>query len=951
MECGGGEQTRTRTCDDPPPQGHGADCPGRNFETRSCNEFPCPDCARGCPVGCSQRDGVCGICDKAGNSINGSVSLCGTAMPMADVEVYSIYNLLVPLAVTGVDGMFVLNDLCEATQELLFYKDGFTSEQETYIHTGQHLQVSMCKNHIVFVEHPQHTAVFSGADITLSCLATGVPDITHYDWFADFAVISHGDEVAGDSSVFTISGATEADSGTYQCRAVSPLLKKFSRAAQVIVKGSGEDTCSGDLESDMVHLKGCTASMEGSTVSEFDRGSCAGPACSIRGEDSTGMCCEMKTSEMISVTCATYTYDTSRILSCGCAPCSDAGDVQLTGVVGLVDADDLQNHMRPTSSISFRIGSKEFLTRVTGDFTIVVKPNDDRLVLIFPRGDAKLPTQTWVTYMTNIVTVPLVKSLAEYNVYVLLQIQPDPIILDSTQDQVILFGNTDGMEPLVSLTIPQNSMTLENGDLVSTSVLAYPTFNDPRVDSGLTLSPGDFTTIDSEGVPLNLQTLGVLGLTLVLESDSSISVILPGNVQLTLNPSHNDGDMSVWRMNQQEGNWDGAVPVDSVGGGRRRRKRQADSSSTNTSFPLGEANFLNYDKIDTRNRCWVRVYVYRDSAGTIPMKGATILVYSMLSVMGTNGLTLTLALTDVKGAACVLIPCNSTHEILLNTPYAYQASTAHSLPAGFQFVNTMSGTRVEFDSPAASDPDVTGGDGPVHTRPGASISLSCSNAATGPDYHFIFSISNFPSPGTLTPTEPSPGTPDSWYTQPADSVNRTACMVRVLVNTTEETVEVIATSFRGDANGFNYGHYETGMERFYTDRRHHYACMEVKCPDISQDDQDVFVQVNVKPSPSNTCTFNPRFTPNSNTSLDIVDFSNGRYSFLLHPCDIHDKCGGSRFFDNLDLCKMRPPPVKPDSCDTGIFIGDGPGRQARVDAFRQCVIPWSLHTGYFDCTV
>ena len=50
-------------------------------------------------------------------------------------------------------------------------------------------------------------------------------------------MISFGDEVAGDGSSFTITGAAESDNGFYQCRAVSSMMKKFSKSAEVIIRG------------------------------------------------------------------------------------------------------------------------------------------------------------------------------------------------------------------------------------------------------------------------------------------------------------------------------------------------------------------------------------------------------------------------------------------------------------------------------------------------------------------------------------------------------------------------------------------------------------------------------------------------------------------------------------------------------------------------------------------
>ena len=42
VTCGGGVQTRKRSCDSPPPSGGGADCVGSSTHQRNCNRDDCP---------------------------------------------------------------------------------------------------------------------------------------------------------------------------------------------------------------------------------------------------------------------------------------------------------------------------------------------------------------------------------------------------------------------------------------------------------------------------------------------------------------------------------------------------------------------------------------------------------------------------------------------------------------------------------------------------------------------------------------------------------------------------------------------------------------------------------------------------------------------------------------------------------------------------------------------
>ena len=513
---------------------------------------------------------------------------------------------------------------------------------------------------------------------------------------------------------------------------------------------------------------GCTALVDGEEVTSFDIGVCAGSTCSFKdGSDSTGMCCEMKTSDVITVNCNAHSYNISQILTCGCGECADAVDVEVSGYAKFVNADDPNTHVSPNKHISFYVGSNRYWTAEDGYFKQVVTAVDDRIVLQFRGGFSE-------NYIPNIATILLETGKNSYETLILLQILPDPIELDPTVENVLMFGTSGGMSPMANLTIPANSMTFENGRLLdgTITVLAYPSFDDPRLDDGLALAPGEFTTADSDGVLQNLETGGVLGLQMFAKGTGQI-VILPGNVEFDLDLSQSAGGLSTWRMDQGQGNWDDPAPVG--GGGGRRKKRQTGDGSSSTSFPSdGPVRKINYDRVDASRRCYVRVYVFRDANCTIPAANIPVCIYTK-DFDGTNTVAKTIGYTDSTGAACVFVPCDRQHEILLNSQFEYQTSDTHYLPALFPFTNNPSNKRVIFTSPPITDASVMSGDGPVHDN------RYCGDT-DGQDYHFKFFFTNYPKPGKLTPTEPQPGLPNSWYPEPATSPAREACMVRVRVD-------------------------------------------------------------------------------------------------------------------------------------------------------------------------
>ena len=522
------------------------------------------------------------------------------------------------------------------------------------------------------------------------------------------------------------------------------------------------DTCDETPSVRMFYLGSCTAVIRGEVVTSVDIGACSGTTCTFsdRSRDSEGMCCEMKTSDEILVNCHTFTYPISQILSCGCAECADDNTVTVSGAVRFVGRDGAKP---PGKKLKFYVGTSSHFTKEDGSFSLVTSTNADTLVLQF-RGDLQ------EGYAPNLMTVRLQPEINGYEVLVLLKLMLTAVDLDPSQVHVLTYGDSAGMSAMAEVTIPANSMILLTGELLdSTNVVsAYLTFSDPRLDTGLSLAPGEFTTTDGDGILRNLVTGGVFGLHLILK-DTGETVILLGEVNVEVSEDQEADGLSSWRLHPSTGTWYDPVIFQDEGA----------TLSAVTSFSSGSIKAVNIDYIDTNARCWAKVFVSINSDGKIPAPNVRICAYSR-DINTTTEVAKTVTFTGVDGKACIQIPCGKEHEILVTNVNDYTTSDAHKLPEGFTFSNILN-RRVSFTSPAISDSSVTSGDGPVHS------SQSACHSANGWDYHFKFFFSNHPKPGHLIPTEPRPGLPDSWYPEPMASPERTACMVRVRIDVSINT--------------------------------------------------------------------------------------------------------------------------------------------------------------------
>ena len=544
-------------------------------------------------------------------------------------------------------------------------------------------------------------------------------------------------------------------------------------------------------------LENCLADIDGEKQKVFDIGVCNHKTCARKNaenQNNATMCCEMKDFDIVRVDCGTCSYNVTRTLSCGCTKCSVRRQFQVSGIVRYADPDSSQVITVPDRQIKFIIGTNEYVTEADGSFREVISVNGDYIVIIFP-GDQ--------VYSSRVESIPLESGINNYETFIALDFLPQPELFDPSDQQVLLFGTGGSvpLDPMLTMTIPPNSITFDNGDPLpqGSIVEAYKMFADPRVEGGLDRAPIQFVAGGSDGFVEPLVSGGVLNLELLLNGTNQV-LSLPGNVRIDVDVNQLEPGFSLWLMDEEQGMWSNPVSMSDVTSDGSRKKRQVpeDCNNQTADIPLdprplnSRGRPCNIDTIRRMQReryarcnpgggglgggglvedCFVRVTVYRDHSCDIPASDVSIYVYTKDSD-GFRTIGRTVGQTDYSGKACVpLLSCDNEHEIRLNTFLPHEPSDKHVLPSGFNFRNTAK--KVIFQSA-----DVfarRNGDGPVHTN------QKCGDR-NPPDYHFVFSFNNYVKPGRLIASVPAPGLMNSWYQDLAVPSQRIVAMVRVRVD-------------------------------------------------------------------------------------------------------------------------------------------------------------------------
>ncbi|KAI8517066.1 hypothetical protein Bbelb_056470 [Branchiostoma belcheri] len=623
VSCGGGVQTRTRTCDNPPPTIGGADCVGHPSQTRPCNEWQCPDCMRICAVG--SLNAACDACTCDGHVLNGHVTDT-RRVPLGDAEIRYAENPSDVVAYTDAMGDFTVTGACSQGVDIIVRRVGYFEAHATS--TQQDAMTSYVRVNMtalvppIITGHPQSKKRLVGQDVTFCCAAHGNPPISSYEWFKDGLVLD--EDVYGYNDTLTIENLAVDDSGVYRCRANSDAGSKYSDEATLEVEAhshvkdwmSPHCPTTPDSSPDRktwLHLccKVClvppTTSVEDNLSScpvlpvenlislpddcvqedtnstGYDIGSCGGDDCvgDLGGQDkmcvdTKRFCCVPTSTETRTVYCSGYSLNVTVTTACGCGSCVKTFTKRIQGrAYGVNRTNNASTEVPLTYGAVIMDGQVVDYTSETGMFEFTTETTASKISLTFRDYFKILVTSTRVLSLTGSDTL---------NFDVILKLRPPPVTIMATETSVLDLGTVEGSVPVAEIDIPANSFFTREGNLFEGEVKASVSFIDPRNEEDFEFIQGELTAVDVEGQENTMQTFGMF--TMDFETDEGDDLELGANLTVHIDPSESNIDTNdvdengnlrtkIWTLDSDSGLWQDVGNL-RVGTASRRRKRYDD---------------------------------------------------------------------------------------------------------------------------------------------------------------------------------------------------------------------------------------------------------------------------------------------------------------------------------------------------------------------------------------
>ena len=168
--------------------------------------------------------------------------------------------------------------------------------------------------------------------------------------------------------------------------------------------------------------------------------------------------------------------------------------------------------------------------------------------------------------------------------------KPEPVVVHSTQGATVDVGQSPVTSPSLQISIPPNVFADGDGNLVQGDVNVFVSYSDPRVENGLSASPGEFTFQDDEGEITQLQTFGVVGLH--AKTSDGQKAYVSGQLDFDFDvsslgtPDPKDGEpgTSLWTLDPVSGNWKKSGPLTGTTSTKRKKRQTGNGVPASSGF-------------------------------------------------------------------------------------------------------------------------------------------------------------------------------------------------------------------------------------------------------------------------------------------------------------------------------------------------------------------------------
>lgn len=938
--CGNGTQIKTRTCTAPFPENGGKTCPGNSKKSKSCAEWPCPDCSRTCPAG-TKLSLSCDVCTATGIVLFGYVrSFLNRTIEGAHIFVKS--KMYESLTTSDEYGFFSVHGVYVADETIAIRRKGYSGvdgkakqvNQTHYVFNSTMLEEVAP----LFLLHPTSKKRLVGQSVSICCRATGQPPPAIYTWYKGLESLG----TRGLNGTLVFRSVSLSDKGEYYCSTETDAGSSTSNKATLTVSIGATDTCERPKPLYEALPDGCYVKDDMSKNSTINVGTCGQDSCVTKSladnftctEWWPHYCCDSNADASVDVQCDGFQYKASIVSSCTCRKC-----YKKTVITGNAFGRAENGSILPLKFGTIYVyGKQKAMTNIVGYFSFEIPFDFEKIIVRFADNIYK----TFIDTTKNIELEPGKST----SISIALPLRPKKIEFRSDSEFAVQVGSSKGLKSPGGITIPRNSLCTVDGVPYIGKANAQVHFMDPRILEDFEASSGEFS-FQEEGENCPLETYGVIKTN--FEDDKGNQLILNKPIQFEIDPTvmnisnSNSGDPNVelWKFDENTGTWKSVDKMKSKVTPFRRRlldQMYVGSDTSGQYVPPIELEHpaeyatktvLDYTKevarviyykyyygawwwrkynIDTRvitskiqiyktvttisraysverGACFVRVAVFSDLSGNTIAK-------DMVSV---TAVTKDILKDKYKGfetqpikngRKCLKIFCDS--EVYL---YAEKdgsrliAFPKHDLPYGYNSTNIKNSTEVVLNS--RNFETVGGRNGPVYYF---EDEKECTASPDSFEFRFGMRFGKDPKLN-LQVSENIYDNKQSWHPVPPDNDNTLqVCYLKVMLKIQGHfDIRLIGISRKENASREQYGMYNVAPQpdKTYSTLDERAACVEFRCPGIVNDAGKItknvatHLEVRLNPKPKIPCRIRPL-----NKNISITEITSGYgFDFLAEAED------------------------------------------------------------------